>query len=428
MRELVEILACFRVDMLDQLAFVARNERIALHEPFGQTDDAELEAAAQLDIGTDAARDLDAASADIDNHGRFRRAADPIIGRQMDEPGFLGPRDDTRADSRLLRDGVKELAAVFGFAHRARRDGDDLVDAVRFGQTPELRQDLERGVHRLGRERAPVETACAQADHLLLAVDDLERQIRPHVHDDHVQRVGPDIDGGYSHDPWLTPISAIIPVPRFILLSCPVPTERYDLLHTRLERFTQALQGVEEGDVRAIHRTRVASRRLREVLPVLQLDADVLHKLSRRLRKITDRLGTVRELDVLLGVLDELGKAGRHPQSALARVAAAVDEERGRKRERLLAKGQLRELRRVGAKLEKLARTLEIRTPSPASRHRTAIVEVGHRRTRRAPCGHARRGHLRGRHGISARTAARRADCRQETAVCAGALGRGRAA
>lgn len=142
-------------------------------------------------------------------------------------------------------------------------------------------------------------------------------------------------------------------------------TERHDLLHKRLERFTRMLQGVEDGDVPAIHRARVASRRLREVLPVLQLDADVLHKLSRRLRKITDRLGTVRELDVLLGVIDELGKAGRHPQSALARVAAAVNEERGRRRERLLAKGQLRELRRVGAKLEKLTRTLEIQDAAP---------------------------------------------------------------
>ena len=49
------------------------------------------------------------------------------------------------------------------------------------------------------------------------------------------------------------------------------------------------LHGVEGGDVRALHRTRVASRRLREVLPVLQLDPDMAHKLGRRLRKITQR-------------------------------------------------------------------------------------------------------------------------------------------
>ena len=102
MRELVEILAGFRVDVFHQLAFVAGNQRIALHEPLGQADHAELEAATQLDIGTDAAGDLDAASADVDNHRRFRRAADPVVGGQVDQPGLLGPRDDARADSRLL--------------------------------------------------------------------------------------------------------------------------------------------------------------------------------------------------------------------------------------------------------------------------------------------------------------------------------------
>ena len=37
-------------------------------------------------------------------------------------------------------------------------------------------------------------------------------------------------------------------------------------------RFTQMLQGLDEGDARALHQTRVASRRLREMLPVLQVE------------------------------------------------------------------------------------------------------------------------------------------------------------
>ena len=98
-----------------------------------------------------------------------------------------------------LGDGLQELAAVFGFARRAGRDRDNLVDAVRFGQTPEFRQHLERRVHRLGRERAAVEAAGAQADHLLLAVDDFEREIRAHLDHDHVERVGADVDGGNAH-------------------------------------------------------------------------------------------------------------------------------------------------------------------------------------------------------------------------------------
>ena len=93
------------------------------------------------------------------------------------------------------RDGLQELAAVLGLARRAGRDGDNFVDPVRFGQTPEFRQHLERRVHRLRRERPAVEAAGPQPDHLLLPVDDLERQIGPDLHDDHVQRVGADVDG-----------------------------------------------------------------------------------------------------------------------------------------------------------------------------------------------------------------------------------------
>jgi CHAD domain-containing protein len=141
--------------------------------------------------------------------------------------------------------------------------------------------------------------------------------------------------------------------------SSTIRAERHDLLRRRIERFTHMLQGVEDGDIKAVHRTRVASRRLREVLPVLQLEPEVTYKLSRRLRKITDRLGSVRELDVLLGVIDELKKVGRYPKAALGRVSAHIGENRVHARERLLEKVPLGELRRVAAKLEKLARALE---------------------------------------------------------------------
>ena len=105
-----------------------------------------------------------------------------------------------------------------------------------------------------------------------------------------------------------------------------VPTARHDLLRRRLERFTRSLPGLVPGDdVRALHAARVASRRLRELLPVLQLDNEVTHKLSRRLRKVTKRLGTVRELDVLTILIDELHESGRHDQAALARLADELE-------------------------------------------------------------------------------------------------------
>jgi CHAD domain-containing protein len=115
---------------------------------------------------------------------------------------------------------------------------------------------------------------------------------------------------------------------------------------------------VEDGDVEAVHRTRVASRRLREALPVLQLDPDLVDKLSRKLRKITRRLGKLRDLDVLADIVTELRAAGRYPEPPLARLAASISEQRSRAHVRHLTKSQIRGLHRVAHKLEKVARTL----------------------------------------------------------------------
>ena len=81
---------------------------------------------------------------------------------------------------------------------------------------------------------------------------------------------------------------------------------------------------VESGDVRAIHQTRVASRRLRELLPILQVDAATSRKLERRLRKVTRRLGRIRELDVMALEVGELRSRGSHDQLVIDRLADQV--------------------------------------------------------------------------------------------------------
>jgi CHAD domain-containing protein len=141
-----------------------------------------------------------------------------------------------------------------------------------------------------------------------------------------------------------------------------VPTARHDLLRRRLERFTRSLPGLGPGDdVRALHIARVASRRLRELLPILQLNSEVTRKLSRRLRKVTKRLGTVRELDVLHLLIDELRETGRHDHAALARIADGVERERGLVRQKLVGgKQQLAELKQIARKLDRVADTLEL--------------------------------------------------------------------
>lgn len=148
----------------------------------------------------------------------------------------------------------------------------------------------------------------------------------------------------------------------------PVSVRRYDLLKSRIDRFTRLLPGIEVGDVRAVHRTRVASRRLRELLPVLQLDQGTTRKLVRRLRKVTRRLGAVRELDVLLPLIDELHESCRGRERALSRVAAAVRAAQGEAREHLAEKAAAAELRRVGRNLESAAKNLDRADARPGAR------------------------------------------------------------
>ncbi|OFW18161.1 MAG: hypothetical protein A3H97_00865 [Acidobacteria bacterium RIFCSPLOWO2_02_FULL_65_29] len=116
---------------------------------------------------------------------------------------------------------------------------------------------------------------------------------------------------------------------------------------------------MESGDTGAVHRARVASRRLRELLPVLQIEPAAAHKLGRRLRKLAGRLGGVREVDVLTELVGELRQSSRVPARALKRLtdelgAAREHEKRGRSR-----KGLSADLRRVLRRLEAVASELE---------------------------------------------------------------------
>jgi CHAD domain-containing protein len=83
---------------------------------------------------------------------------------------------------------------------------------------------------------------------------------------------------------------------------------------------------------------------------VLHLATDAGDKLNRRLRKVTRVLGPVRELDVLLHLINELVADGRHDAAVLATVKEHVDVERERWR---AEKAVPFELRRLAHKLER---------------------------------------------------------------------------
>lgn len=129
-------------------------------------------------------------------------------------------------------------------------------------------------------------------------------------------------------------------------------------LARRVRALERDLPAALDENVEALHRSRVASRRLREILPVLGLDRGPgrqapVRKLRRRLRRLTSALGGVRELDVALEILESLRQ--RHPDLgrvlAGARVAVEADrrecrEEMGRQLHELQARSLFEHLSR----------------------------------------------------------------------------------
>lgn len=90
--------------------------------------------------------------------------------------------------------------------------------------------------------------------------------------------------------------------------------------------------------MQAVHQARVASRRLREALPLigLSLPPDELLKARRAVRRVTRALGPVREADVSIGLLDDLGAAQPALLPAIAAVRYRVEGARAMRRRRML--------------------------------------------------------------------------------------------
>src|SRR3954469_13947581 len=108
----------------------------------------------------------------------------------------------------------------------------------------------------------------------------------------------------------------------------PRPTTR--LLQRLAGALGRHLPAAIAGENTGVHQARVASRRLREAVPVLStgLKGSKAGKATRKIRRLTRALGTVRELDVTLGLLDELALRPDVPRTAVEDVRACVVPER----------------------------------------------------------------------------------------------------
>ena len=127
------------------------------------------------------------------------------------------------------------------------------------------------------------------------------------------------------------------------------------MIRQRIAALTRMLPGAREGDVTSIHQARVATRRLREALPLVARGRSAV-KLARAVRRLTRAMGPVRELDVALLTLDELAAGGDVPRGGIVALQQAIALERARLKANMdRCVDQIR-LQKLSAKLLSVAR------------------------------------------------------------------------
>jgi CHAD domain-containing protein len=134
------------------------------------------------------------------------------------------------------------------------------------------------------------------------------------------------------------------------------------------------------GDDRGVHQARVATRRLREAVPVLAagLKGSKAGKARKKIRRLTRALGSVRELDVTLGILDELARAENVSRAAVEEVRAHVITERDERRAVMLERLEHVNADKLERRLSSVAEALD------ASAHEDWREVLGARLVKRA--------------------------------------------
>ena len=145
----------------------------------------------------------------------------------------------------------------------------------------------------------------------------------------------------------------------------PRPTTR--LLQRLSRALKRHLPQAIKGDDRGVHQARVATRRLREAVPVLAtgLKGSQAGKARRKIRRLTRALGTVRELDVTLSLLDQLARSPHVARTAVEDVRARVIAERDARRKVMIERLERVNVEKLDKRLESVGAALQGATGEP---------------------------------------------------------------
>src|SRR5918995_774009 len=138
-------------------------------------------------------------------------------------------------------------------------------------------------------------------------------------------------------------------------------TSRDRLWRKRLKELSAVWPDFVNGRTGGLHKTRVASRRIREALPIVGADASPakVKKLSKKMRALTRCLGPIRELEVELGILDDKSKTDGVPGRAIEMVRREVASRRQALRDELADNAPVDDLKKLLRKLERVGKRAE---------------------------------------------------------------------
>ncbi|RPI56921.1 MAG: CHAD domain-containing protein [Acidobacteria bacterium] len=136
-----------------------------------------------------------------------------------------------------------------------------------------------------------------------------------------------------------------------------VSTSRDRLWQKRLNELSAVWPDFMSGRTTGLHKTRVASRRIREALPIVAVAAppDKVKKLDKRMRSLTRTLGPIRELDVELALLEDRAASDGSSGRALEIVRREIASRRQALRKELEDDAPISDLKKLLKKLERVA-------------------------------------------------------------------------